>query len=226
MISSVFITKEVDDESELSQWCNDNNIRLVSKSFLHFESLTFSELPSGDVYFFTSKRAVSFFLSQHKIPDEVQIACVGQSTANEFLKRGIYVDFIGKSSGNPMIIAKELSNFIGQKSIIFIGALEGSDAIYSQLNSNSKRKYPVYKTIIIPESVNDKFDYYVFTSPSNLKGFLELNSLPTNSNVIAWGKTTEKALKAKGLNPYITLENSSENELISKLSLLEEGQGR
>ena len=226
MISSVFITKEVDDESELTKWCNKNNIKLVNKSFLHFESLTSPKLPFGDVYFFTSKRAVSFFLSQHKIPDEVQIACVGQSTANEFLKRGIDVDFIGKSAGNPEQVAKELSHFFVQKSIVFIGALEGSDAIYSQLNSNSKRKYPVYKTIIIPERVNDKFDYYVFTSPSNLKGFLELNSLPTNSNVIAWGKTTEKALKAKGLNPYITLENSSENELISKLSLLEEGQGK
>ena len=226
MISSVFITKELDDESELTQWCNDNNIKLVNKSFLHFESLKSSDLPSGEVYFFTSKRAVYFFLSQHKIPDEVQIACVGQSTANEFLKRGIDVDFIGTSSGNPMIIAKEISNFIVQKSIVFIGALEGSDAIYSQLNSISKRKHPVYKTIIIPERVNDKFDYYVFTSPSNLKGFLELNSLPTNSNVIAWGKTTEKALKAKGLSPYITLENSCENELISKLSLLEDGQGR
>ena len=217
MISSVFITKEVDNESELTKWCNKNNIKLVNKSFLHFESLTSSVIPFGEVY---------FFLSQHKIPDEVQIACVGQSTANEFLKRGIPVDFIGKSAGNPEQVAKELSHFISQKSIVFIGALEGSDAIYSQLNSNSKRKYPVYKTIIISETINEKFDYYVFTSPSNLKGFLESNSLPTNSNVIAWGKTTEKALKAKGLSPYITLENSCENELISKLSLLEDGQGR
>ena len=226
MISSVFITKEVDNESELTKWCNKNNIKLVNKSFLHFESLTSSVLPFGEVYFFTSKRAVSFFLSQHKIPDEVQIACVGQSTANEFLKRGIDVDFIGTSSGNPMIIAKEISNFIDQKSIVFIGALEGSDAIYSQVDSNSKRKYPVYKTIIIPERVNDKFDYYVFTSPSNLKGFSELNSLPTNPHVTAWGKTTEKAMFEKNIKPIYTLENSCENELISKLSLLEEGQGR
>jgi len=36
MISSVFITKEVDHESELTKWCNDNNIKLVNKSFLHF----------------------------------------------------------------------------------------------------------------------------------------------------------------------------------------------
>lgn len=219
MISSVFITKEVDNESELTKWCNKSNIKLVNKSFLHFESLNSSVLPFGEVYFFTSKRAVSFFLSQQKVPDEVQIACVGQSTANEFLKRGIPVDFIGKSSGNPEQIAKELSNFIDQKSIVFIGAFEGSDTIYSQLDSNSKRKYTIYKTIIISETVNEKFDYYVFTSPSNLKGFLESNSLPTNSNVIAWGKTTEKAMLEKNIKPIYTLENSSEKELILKLSL-------
>jgi uroporphyrinogen-III synthase len=219
MISSVFITKEVDDESELTKWCNENNIKLVNKSFLHFESLTSPKLPFGDVYFFTSKRAVSFFLSQHKIPDEVQIACVGQSTANEFLKRGIPVDFIGKSAGNPEQVAKELSNFIDQKSIVFMGALEGSDAIYSQLDSNSKRKYPIYKTIIISETVNEKFDYYVFTSPSNLNGFLESNNLPTHAKVIAWGKTTEKALLNNNIKPIYTLENSSEKELILSLTL-------
>jgi uroporphyrinogen-III synthase len=221
MISSVFITKEVDNESELTKWCNKNNIKLVNKSFLHFESLTSSVLPFGEVYFFTSKRAVSFFLSQHKIPDEVQIACVGQATANECTKHKIRVDFIGKTSGNPILLSKELAQFLGSQSIVFIGALEGSDSIYNQLDTFKKHKFPVYKTHIQSELINENFEYYIFTSPSNLKGFLESNSLPTNSNVIAWGKTTEKALKAKGLSPYITLENSCENELISKLSLLE-----
>ena len=219
MISSVFITKEVDHESELTKWCNDKNIKLVNKSFLHFESLTSPKLPFGDVYFFTSKRAVSFFLSQHKIPVEVQIACVGQSTANEFLKRGIPVDFIGKSAGNPEQIAKELSNFIGQKSIVFMGALEGSDAIYNQIKTSNKRKYPIYKTIITPELITEVYDCYVFTSPSNLNGFLESNSLPTHAKVIAWGKTTEKALLNNNIKPIYTLENSSEKELILLLSL-------
>lgn len=219
MISSVFITKEVDNESELTKWCNKNNIKLVNKSFLHFESLTSSVLPFGDVYFFTSKRAVSFFLSQHKIPDEVQIACVGQSTANEFLKRGIPVDFIGKSSGNPMVIANELSNFLNQKSIVFMGALVGSDAIYNQIKTSTKRKHPIYKTIITPELIAEVYDCYVFTSPSNLDGFLSLNRLHSTSKVIAWGKTTEKALLNNNITPIYTLENSSEKELILKLGL-------
>lgn len=219
MISSVFITKEVDHESELTKWCNDNNIKLVNKSFLHFESLNSSEIPSGEVYFFTSKRAVSFFLSQHKIPDEVQIACVGQSTANEFLKRGIHVDFIGKSSGNPLIIANELSNFINQKSIVFMGALKGSDAIYNQIKTSTKRKYPIYKTIITPELIAEVYDCYVFTSPSNLEGFLSLNSFHSKSKVIAWGNTTEKSMLEKNITPIYTLENSSEKELILKLGL-------
>lgn len=219
MISSVFITKEVDHESELIQWCNNNNIKLLNKSFLHFESLTSSDIPSGEVYFFTSKRAVSFFLSQHKIPDEVQIACVGQSTANEFLKRDIYVDFIGKSSGNPLIIANELSNFINQKSIVFMGALKGSDAIYNQIKTSTKRKYPIYKTIITPELITEVYDCYVFTSPSNLEGFLSLNSLHSTSKAIAWGKTTEKSMLEKNITPIYTLENSSEKELILKLGL-------
>lgn len=220
MISSIFITKEIDIQSDLKKWCNEKNIKLVSHSFLTFESIISSLLPKEEVYFFTSKRAVSFFLSQYQIPDEVKVACVGQATANECIKNKNRVDFIGQTSGNPELLANELTDFVGSQSIAFIGALEGSDAIYNQVDTLNKCKYPVYKTRISSENISYNFDYYVFTSPSNLEGFLQLNKLPTTAKVIAWGKTTEKACLSKGITPFITLENSSEKELLSKLSLL------
>ena len=61
------------------------------------------------------------------------------------------------------------------------------------------------------------FDYYVFTSPSNLEGYLALNSLPKNAKVIAWGKTTEKACFKNSITPCYTLENATEKELVGKL---------
>jgi uroporphyrinogen-III synthase len=218
MKSSIFITKEIDAHSDLKQWCFENKIKLVSKSFLTFEPITSSDIPKEEVYFFTSKRAVSYFISQFQLPDEVKIACVGQATANECIKNNINIDFIGQASGNPVLVAEELDHYLGNQSIVFIGALEGSDAIYNELVTLNKSKFPVYKTLIQSELINENFQYYIFTSPSNLEGFLKLNTIPTESKIIAWGKTTEKALIDRGFHTYLTLENSTEKELISKLS--------
>jgi uroporphyrinogen-III synthase len=219
MKPSIFITKEIEEQSDLKQWCLENNIKLVSTSFLTFKPITSSELPKEEVYFFSSKRAVYYFVSQFQIPDNVKIACVGQATANECAKHKIRVDFIGKTSGNPQLLAAELSYFLGEQSIVFIGALEGSDAIYNELNTLNKSKSPVYQTFVESSVINENFEYYIFTSPSNLEGFLKLNKFPIDSKIIAWGKTTEKALKQNGLVSFFTLQNSTEKELISKLSL-------
>ena len=215
-MKSLFISKELSESSPILSWSKERKIKVYDKSFLTFE-LQPSVFPEEEVFFFTSKRAVTYFLQQHTIPKEIKIACVGQATAEELEKLGLSVDFIGKTSGNPKKVAQELKHHYINQSIAFIGALEGSDSIYNEFDSQRVNKYVVYKTIVIPFKIEEVFDYYVFTSPSNLEGYLALNSLPQNAKVIAWGKTTEKALNKYSINPCFTLENATEKELVGKL---------
>jgi uroporphyrinogen-III synthase len=57
----------------------------------------------------------------------------------------------------------------------------------------------------------------VFTSPSNFLSFIQKNTLEPNQTIIAWGKTTEKAIRNAGYVVNATLTYASEEELVEVL---------
>ena len=58
---------------------------------------------------------------------------------------------------------------------------------------------PVYKTVSKPELLDQSFDAYIFTSPSNVRGFFENNGLPdSNSKLISIGESTSNELTSLG----------------------------
>jgi len=63
-------------------------------------------------------------------------------------------------------------------------------------------------------------DFIIFTSPSNVNGFLFDNSISDYCKIIAWGKTTENHLISKGFKVNYTLNTASENELIEILKVI------
>jgi uroporphyrinogen-III synthase len=213
-MKSLFISKELEPNSVLLSWCEENNIYVEGKSFLTFESISVVE-PQEEIYFFTSKRAVFYFLEQHTIPFKSKIATVGKSTANELEKWGYSVDFIGETSGDPSQVARDLFTWSQNSQIAIIGALDGSDSIYNNLPKEIVVKYPVYKTYIHSIKLNRMFDYYVFTSPSNFKGFIQENQISDTSMVVAWGETTKRFLLENNIHPTFSLSSSSEEELLT-----------
>jgi uroporphyrinogen-III synthase len=59
---------------------------------------------------------------------------------------------------------------------------------------------------------------YVFTSPSNLAAFLQKNRVPEAAKVIAWGNTTEKALRNSKVQVSRTLITAQLEELLEVLA--------
>ena len=59
---------------------------------------------------------------------------------------------------------------------------------------------------------------YVFTSPSNLAAFLQKNQVPESAKVIAWGNTTEKALRNSKVQVSKTLIKAQLEELLEVLA--------
>lgn len=211
-MKSLFISKELEPNSVLLSWCKENSIYVEGKSFLTFEGISI-EKPQEEIYFFTSKRAVFYFLQEHFISEQTKIACVGKATASELEKLGYTIDFIGKSSGDPVQVAQDLISWSENNKIALIGALEGSDTIFNQIPKGKAIKYPVYKTTIHSMKL-DEFDCYVFTSPSNFKGFINENQISEKSKVVAWGETTKKFLNHYSIQVDLILNESSETELI------------
>ena len=217
MIKKLLITKHTSDAGVLKNYCTENNIICFYHSFLTFESVPIHKEIEADVLFFSSKRGVHYFLESNTIQTNQEIACIGQATQFELEKRGFKVSFTSTSSGNPEIVSSELRDWLGKKSIAILSALSSYATISVFLNPAQTTFIPCYKSILSSEKIIDKFDVFVFTSPSNVKAFLTHNTLSANATVIACGNTTASYLLNQNIQPKHVLSTASESELIEYL---------
>jgi uroporphyrinogen-III synthase len=214
MKCNVLITKTEEEVSELKKFCDENNWHLISNSFIDFEIVK-AEIPKNyDWIFFGSRRAAYYFLQQTEIPVNCKVACIGQKTKSHLEKMGIEVHFVGKESGNPELVAKELKSQIKTNFLIVPISNISKHSIANSFPKKQVQELVVYKTKNQTKKIIEKLDFITFTSPSNVNGFLVENTIPVDCKIIAWGKTTEKDLMSRGYKVNYTLKTASEVELV------------
>ena len=157
-----------------------------------------------------------FFKACQAIPENKRIACVGGKTAELLEALGHSVDFVGAKSGEPMLVAEEFKGWLAERRVLFPISDRSLKTISSAIDVDYKEEVVVYSTEV-KGKVIPPCDAYVFTSPSNVDGFLMENVLPAGTKVIAWGKSTEKVLEECGVEVWKTLEKSGFEGLINHL---------
>ncbi len=212
MVKQLFISKNVDELSELPAFCQENNIKLIASSLIYFEPVPFVLNSEFEVVFFSSIRAAHFFLENANVPKGVEIACIGMTTAQKLTEKGLKINFFGNKSGLPDEVALEFTEWLAERKVLIPCSIQSKRTISSHVPVNQLIEIEVYQTLSHCESIPPS-DYYIFTSPSNLVSFLSCNLKP-KGEIIAWGTTTKKALLEEGLNALYTLKNSNEKELI------------
>lgn len=212
----LFISKSIDELKVLPSFCAANELELVAQSLIRFEGLPFTLKQPYEVLFFGSIRAVHFFLAHAEIPKGVAIACIGSVTAQRMQALGIHVDFIGGKSGQPEQVAASFSAWVGQRRVLIPCSEQSNRSMAKNIPVEQSEEVVVYRTIQSCSPILT-CDYYVFTSPSNIHAFLTCNSNPTGT-LIAWGETTRLAMESLGLSAEITLEQSTEEELMERIS--------
>lgn len=214
MKCNVLITKTEEEVSELKKFCDENNWRLISNSFIDFEIVK-AEIPKNyDWIFFGSRRAAYYFLQQAEIPVNCKVACIGHKTKSHLEKMGIEVQFVGQESGNPELVANELKSQIKTNFLIVPISNISGHSIANSFLKKQVEEFVVYNTINKTKKIIEQLDFIIFTSPSNVIGFLIENTIPSECKIIAWGKTTEKHLNSLGYKVYCTLKTASEVELV------------
>lgn len=216
-MDSILITKPMAEARQLEAFCRTQNIHLEATSFIRFEAVKATIPGTMEALFFGSPRAVDFFLAQATIPEGCAIACIGEATAKHIRQLGYEVSFTGQRSGEPDSVAQALKTWLGTRKLHIAQSVQSNRSMAKALPESQTEAIIVYKTIADPKLIEGAFKWIIFTSPSNLEGFLIRNSVPAEAKVIAWGKTTEKALKAKGLQADFVLESASETEVIEIL---------
>ena len=184
MHKRIFISKNASEVAPLNDYLVSQGKTLIASSFLQFSQLEFELNEQYDVIFFGSPRAIFFFKSQFEIPESVEIACVGSTTAEIIESLNRKVSFSGEHAAGIQEVAQSFKSWCGDKKVLFPISSLSLKTISSQFGPEQKIEVEVYQTSIVSREI-DPCDVYVFTSPSNVKGFLDVNSIPNESVVIA-----------------------------------------
>lgn len=216
MANRVFISKNESELNALKTFLTDRNETLIAKTFLQFSPLAFQLDAPFDIIFFGSPRAFIFFKAQMEIPASTKIACVGAKTAELIRAINRDIAFSGEGKGNIKEASAAFKNWCGDKHVLFPLSSISLKSFPSQFQPNQKTEVEVYKTDIVG-SIIEECSTYIFTSPSNVEGFLIENSIPESAQVIAWGESTNAALKFKSISVNHILNQPDINSLIGVL---------
>ena len=183
-----------------------------------------------DYLIFTSANAVKYFIAnvgkKNFIPaSNLLIAATGEKTALELTKLGIKVKIIPAQFSAGGLLEVLPVKLAGKKFLI-----PGSKISRATLRNGLARRgaivdfVPVYDTKTREKAKKElekfsgkKFDAFVFTSPSSIKGFLEILKIENPADyfssaiIVPIGDVTAESLKNKGLTPSAIPESFTVN---------------
>jgi uroporphyrinogen-III synthase len=214
---SVFISKDPKDLHEGLLALHQNG-SLEAQSLIEFNALSFECPNTYDILFLASIRAAEFFFKQ--CSTQATIACAGLETAKKVAERyQKQVAFIAQQSGQPKEEAQQFNTWRNGRSVCFPSS-QLSIGTYAALIPESEKIFlPVYTTHFKKLQIKAK-DIYIFSSPSNVRAFLEHNTIAANAKVVAWGSSTEEALTAQNIAVSKVLKTDQQTELLTWLSNL------
>lgn len=215
---SIFLSSESDSSLPVVDFCRENDLLLVRKSFISFRKVPF-EIPQGwKVLFFSSPRSFDFFISEgFKLEADQQIACIGLETKKHIEESGYEVSFFGLNAGNPKEVAVEFEAWLGDRIALFPQSTKSNKTIESALPTSQRIPLLVYDTVSDPVPFLNSFSVYIFTSPSNYKSFVSLNAIPEDSKVIAWGYSTAEVIMDDDAPVHFILDTATYSELLEIL---------
>lgn len=214
---NVLITKPIAELQQLGSFLARRNCSLIAQSFIEFELVNATFTAAYDAIFFGSKNAYRFYTQQADLPKHVLVACIGETTRNVLAKAGVHVDFYGTHAGKPDEVALELVKWLGHRTVLIPLSDVSNRSMSKQIPAAQCEEVVVYRTKSIAKSIQEQLDWVVFTSPSNVHGFLLSNQVNPMTKTVAWGNTTAQAMRDKQIRVDFVLADSSETELIDLL---------
>jgi uroporphyrinogen-III synthase len=202
------------------------------------EEKTFLELEKFQWMVLTSSNGVSYFFEMlqkvkgnSKLPEELQIAVIGEKTKKTLEKFGYRAAFI-----NPGSTAEDFSEPFARhikttgtkpKILLPLGNLART-VIQDHLSEWADcTRIDIYQTEMPekmdPEVVDriekDKYDMIIFTSPSGIYNFLKLfPGLSTQKIRLACiGEITARAARESGYHPLAVAQNSSSSGIVESI---------
>ncbi len=218
--SHILITRNLKENSALKLWAKENNYILQEQAFISFNAITDLNIPMTDWVFFSSPTGLILYLDNYHLKD-TKIAVYSQGTNDALGKYNRTADYIGNGKLNSNEIGKDFFGLIDGESVLFPSSQISTRGIASQGKAAQVIEIVAYETSLNPVSLNTIYDVLIFSSPSNVEGYLVENVIDEQAIVIAFGQTTAKFLESIIEKERIRIPQSTdENDLILLLKSL------
>lgn len=220
---TAFITRALTDDSEFKKQLAAAGWQVEGQSLVTLSPLPFSEIPTADWVFFSSKNAVRFFFQQLKnnSPGDfksasglrVKWASLGAATAKALTEYVEQVNFVG--TGEPRATAKTFRLLAPSSAVIlFPAARHSRQSVMSFLAPDFQCvHFPIYDNRPVAEPPHSDADVLVFTSPMNAQAYFSKNNLGEKQRIVAIGATTAEALRELGISKIEIADEPSERGL-------------
>ncbi|MGN6178244.1 MAG: hydroxymethylbilane synthase [Mucilaginibacter sp.] len=208
--SSVFITRELSEQSYFRRALEKHNINIEARSLIRTVP-TFNKLDSFifrnvDWIFFSSKNAVDYFFQLGPVlPKDVKFGVMGAGSEEMLRRKGHFTNYVGET-GDTAEVAEEFAEMVKGQTVLFPGAEGSLKSIQKGLSPDTRViDLPVYETVLVEDVEPSSADVVVFTSPSNVDAYFANNLLDPYQKVVAIGKSTGKKFEEMGVKytlPY------------------------
>lgn len=214
-MSRIFISKNPEDLSIELQTLVQKGL-LEAQTLIEFSAVPFACPPAHDILFIASIRAAEFFFANCQT--SAQIACAGLETAKKVAERyQKEVHFIAQYSDQPVLEAQKFNEWRNGRSVCFPSSQLSIGTYAALIPESEKLIFSVYNTRFKNLQIEEK-DIYVFSSPSNVRAFLEHNTISSQAQVVAWGSSTAQELEKKQISVAKVLNGQQQADLLTWLS--------
>ena len=204
--SSVFISRDLDENSYLAKWLKKHKIEIDARSLIKIyptiNTLDSFILKSADWIFFNSKNAIEHFFNLNPvILKKTKIAVLGRGSESTLRKFGRIADFSGDDLGiSTEDIAKEFAKIVDGQTVFIPRAKDSLMSIQKSLTENTKViDMPIYETVLEENVSKTNANVLIFTSPSNVEAYFNENLVDPDQKIICIGYSTAKAIEDLGL---------------------------
>ena len=195
--TSVFISRELDENSYFSRSMAKHNINIDARSLIKIfpiiNKLDPFILKHVDWIFFGSKNGIEhFFNLEPRLSKKTKIAVVGRGSEEALRKFDRVADFSGETEGvNMDEIAKKFAELANGGTVLIPRAKESLETIQKALSEETKViNMPVYETVLDHDVDPSTAEVLIFTSPSNVEAYFMQNLMEPEQKVICIGKST------------------------------------
>ena len=173
--------------------------------------------PKNITAVFTSSNAVREVASFVSIPTSWTIYCIGKATQQSVIDH-FNVDRIHGTAMNARDLSKIIIKEAVQNIVFFCGDRRRDELPIALRKAGIEvEEVVVYKTMLTPSPVANKYDAILFFSPTAVESFFSMNLVTEDTLIFAVGETTAASARQSTAAKIIIAHNPGSEEMIQLL---------